>query len=58
MDELEFETTLSMEEIERNFQDFDLFSELMEGLQEALAIGKGEKKMDTVYFHVQDDGGE
>lgn len=58
MDELEFETTLSMEEIERNFQDFDLFSELMESLQEALAIEKGEKKMDTVYFHVQGDGGE
>lgn len=56
MDELEFETTLSMEEIERNFQDVDLFSELMKSLQEVLAIEKGEKKMDTVCFHVRDDG--
>lgn len=43
MDELKFETPLSMEEVEQNFKDFDLFSSLKEGLEDALAYQRGEE---------------
>ena len=38
--ELNFESTLSMEEIEANFKDVDVFSGVMEGLEEALVYSK------------------
>ena len=40
MAELQFESTLTMEEIEQNFADIDFFSGIMEGLEEALAFAK------------------
>lgn len=43
MDELKLQTPLSVEEIEANFKDFDLFSELKQGLEEALAYQRGEE---------------
>lgn len=48
MAELEFASALSMEEIEKNFQDIDFFSGVMEGLQEALAVEKGKAGKDTL----------
>lgn len=45
--ELRFETAYSMEEIEENFKDVDIFSGIMEGLQEALAYKKGKAAADT-----------
>lgn len=36
MDEPSFRSSLTMDEIEENFKDVDLFSGIMEGLQEAL----------------------
>lgn len=41
MQELTFSPSLSMEEIEQNFANVDLFSELMKGLEEALLHKKG-----------------
>lgn len=41
MADLYFESSLSQEEIERNFKDIDVFSGIMDGLQEALAYEKG-----------------
>lgn len=35
-----FESSLTVEEIERNFQDADFFTGIMEGLEEALAFEK------------------
>ena len=43
MDELRFETPLSVKEIEENFKDFDPFSSLKESLEEALAYQRGEE---------------
>lgn len=43
MDELVIGTSLSMEEIEDNFKDFDLFSALEQSLGEALAYQRGEE---------------
>lgn len=37
-----FESTLSMEEIEKNFEGVDFFSGLMAGLEEAIAYERGE----------------
>lgn len=37
-----FESSLSMEEIESNFKDVDVFSGIMEGLTEAIAYERGE----------------
>ncbi len=42
MAELQFESTLTMEEIEKNFANIDFFSGIMEGLEEALAYEKGQ----------------
>lgn len=43
MDELVLETSLTPEEIEENFKDFDLFSSLKAGLEDALAYQRGEE---------------
>ena len=48
MSELRLESSLSQEEIEVNFKDTDLFSELMAGLSEALAYSKGTPSAETV----------
>ncbi len=37
MEELTFRSSLTPEEIEKNFQDMDFFSGMMTGLEEALA---------------------
>jgi len=47
MNELTFKSSLSMEEIEDNFKDMDFFSEMMDGLTEALAASKGQAAADT-----------
>ena len=36
-----FESSLTIDEVEKNFDDFDFFSGIMEGLNEALAHEKG-----------------
>ena len=43
-----FNSSLSNEEIEENFKNADLFSGIMEGLEEALAFEKGSAKAATV----------
>lgn len=52
MAELRFKSSLTMEEIDNNFKDIDLFSGLMESLQEALAYAKGEPSANTVVREV------
>ena len=47
MADLTFKSSLSMEEIEDNFKDMDFFSEIMDGLTEALAVSKGQAAADT-----------
>lgn len=42
-----FKTSLSDEEIEKNFQNIDFFSGIMAGLEEAMAYEKGEAKAAT-----------
>lgn len=44
---IRFESSLSIDEIEKNFDDFDFFSGLMEGLNEALAHEKGKASAET-----------
>lgn len=46
-DKLTFQSSLSMEEIEANFKDFDFFENIMEGLNEALAYEKGQASAET-----------
>ena len=41
MDELRFKSSLTPEEVEKNFEDVDFFAGVMEGLQEALAHSQG-----------------
>lgn len=48
MAELELTSTLSNEEIEKNFSGIDFFSGIMSGLEEALAYEKGTAKADTI----------
>lgn len=48
MSDLRLETPLSMEEIEENFKDFDLFSSMEEGLEVALSHQRGEEVPDLV----------
>lgn len=48
MEELKFESNLSMEEIQDNFKNVDFFSGIMEGLQEALAYKQGTAKAETI----------
>ncbi len=42
-----FESSLSMEEIEKNFEGVDFFSGLMAGLEEAIAYERGEAAAET-----------
>lgn len=42
MAELQFESILTMEEIEENFVGIDFFTGIMDGLEEALAYEKGQ----------------
>lgn len=46
-DKLHFQSSLSIEEIEENFKDFDFFENMMEGLNEALAYEKGKASAET-----------
>ena len=48
MKEPTFESKLSMEEIEKNFEDINFFDGIMEGLSEALAFEKGKAKAETI----------
>lgn len=48
MDELIVKSTLSDEEIAKNFEGVDFFSEIMSGLEEALAYEKGTAKAATI----------
>lgn len=47
MSDYTFKSSLTMEEIEKNFADMDFFSGLMEGLEEALAYSKGKASAET-----------
>ena len=47
MNELTFKSSLTMNEIERNFSEMDFFSDLMDGLEEALAYSKGKASAET-----------
>jgi len=47
MDELKLQSSLSPEEIDKNFEDMDFFSDLMNGLEEALAYSKGNITKET-----------
>lgn len=47
MSDIRFESSLSAEEIEKNFKDVDFFSGIMEGLTEALAYEKGKASAET-----------
>lgn len=47
MSELCFKSSLSMEEIEKNFDDIDFFSGMVQGLNEALAYEKGKASAET-----------
>ena len=48
MSELKLKSKLTDEEIAKNFENTDLFSGLMEGLEEAVAYGHGRAKATTV----------
>ncbi len=47
MSEIRFKSSLSIEEIEENFKEIDLFSGIMDGLNEALAYEKGKASAET-----------
>ena len=47
MSEIRFESSLTNEEIEKNFEGIDFFSGIMEGLNEALAYEKGKASAQT-----------
>lgn len=48
MCDLRFDSSLTLEQIEKNFEDVDLFSGVMEGLEETLSF---EKAMQTEQNH-------
>ena len=48
MKKLEFNTSLSQEQIEENFKNVNFFDGVMEGLEEALAYEKGTTKAETI----------
>lgn len=48
MEELTFKTNLTESEIDNNFKNVDIFSELMTGLDEVLSYEKGNAKKDTL----------
>ena len=54
MEDLLFESSLSMEEIEANFKDVDFFSGLLSGLEEVLAYEKGELALDSAEKTIPD----
>ena len=45
-----FKSSLTMEEIERNFEDVDLFSGVMEGLEDALAHATATKSSEILAY--------
>ena len=47
MNEPVFKSSLTLKEVEDNFEHMDFFGELMEGLTEALAYSKGKAAADT-----------
>lgn len=48
MSEIRFKSSLSMEEIENNFKNIDIFSGITEGLEEALKYEKGKANTETI----------
>lgn len=46
-EKMSFESSLSMDEIERNFENFDFFEGLVDGLNEAIAYEKGRASAET-----------
>ena len=48
MEDIQFTSTLSEEEIAQNFENTDFFSGIMAGLEEALAFEKGTAKAATI----------
>ena len=54
MKELCFESKLTMEEVQRNFEDIDFFEGIMTGLGEALAYEKGKARAQTLFFGAQE----
>ena len=48
MEEIKMQSSLSQEEIEKNFENVDVFSGIMAGLGEALAYEKGSAKAATI----------
>ena len=48
MCDMRFDSSLTLEQIEKNFEDVDLFSGVMEGLEETLSF---EKAMQTEQNH-------
>lgn len=48
MSETQFSTSFSDAEINKNFENTDFFSELMGGLEEALAYEKGTARAETI----------
>lgn len=47
MEELRFTSSLTMEEIDANFENIDFFQGIMDGLEEALAYEKGQAAAET-----------
>lgn len=47
MSELHFKSSLTLEEIENNFKDIDLFSGIVESLEEVLEFEKGRANTET-----------
>lgn len=47
-DKICFKSSLSIEEVENNFKDFDVFAGITEGLNEALAYEKGKASAETI----------
>ena len=47
MFDIRFKSALSIEEIENNFKNIDLFSGIVEGLEEALAYEKDKASAET-----------
>ena len=47
MNDIMFESSLTMEEIEKNFEGMDFFSGLMDGLTEALSYEQGKTVAET-----------
>lgn len=47
MSEIRFKSSLTVEQIEENFRNTDLFSGIMDGLNEALAYEKGKASAET-----------